>query len=187
MAKPRRKVVAQESELPALAALQPAAFVAAGAMPYAEDNRASAERAMTLAAEPKTLASFVRWSRWAAKQEPPFRLHTRETGEDGNPRMSPAFLAWLDSMSRARIACATDDDGYYRHPFRCAIFTLHGRDERSDNAALADFCLAVALSDEPLDRLASFVGLKPHWAVVPAAEWALRKLWNLYAPLRSVR
>lgn len=178
-----------ETGLSALAELQPAAHAVVAVGPYLAEHEASNIRAMANAQPPKTLAALVRWARYAYRLEPPVRLHARDTGDDGTPRWSGAFVAWLRSKDEGKQACATDDDGYYRLPFRCALFQLHGRDEGSDEAALADFCLGVAISTElaSLDTVADYLGLKPHWAVRPAAEYALRRLFNLYAPLRSAR
>ena len=183
--------VAQYGDLGALAEAQPAAFIATIG-PYTDQMQASQHRVAARAVRPKTLHAYVRWARWAYAQEPPFRLHVRETGDDGNPRMSPAFYAWLRAHEEGRIACATDTDGYYLQPFRCAVFTLHGRsheikNREDDNAMMADYALALARSDWSLEDFARSVGVAPAWVVRPATEVALTRLFDLYAPLRMLR
>ena len=192
MGKPRRDTLseaqsrAQYGELGALAEQQPAAYEATIG-PYTADLRASQDRAAARAVRPKTLAGYVRWARFSYNQEPPFRLHTRETGEDGNPRMSPDFYAWLRAHESGRVACAVDHDGYYRLPFRCAIYTRHGNNEKRDEAMMADYALKLASSDWPLGEFARSVGLAPAWVVKPATELALTRLFDLFAPMRMLR
>lgn len=176
-----------QSDLSALATAQPAAHAVASVGPYLAEKVRSQERAMAAANRPKTLAAMVRWARHAYRDEPPFRLHTRALGEGGNPAMAPEFIAWLRTDESGLIACATDDDGYFRLPFRCAVFTMHGRDDRTEQALMADYALQLARSDVPLDEFAARVGLSPWWVVKPATEAALDKLWGMFAPLRSMR
>ncbi len=138
------------------------------------------------AAEPRTLAGYVRWVRWAYAQEPPTRLHTRETGPDGLPRWSGDFYRWLQGTDQSAAACSVDEDGYFRTPFRCAIYAFHGRWEENDRARMADYALSIAASDEPLEAVAARHALVP-WAIDIVTQEVLHRLWQMYAPMPPTR
>lgn len=196
----KRRRVAERSEaqamaefgpvgLPAIAELQPQAHASLAFGPYTNEYAASADRNLARASEPRTLAALVRWARWAYRLEPPIRIHTHDIDDEGVPRFSGQFLQWIRSGETTSGACATDPDGYYTFPLRCALFTMHGPGQEDDAAMKADFCLAAAVSNDldTIDDVAERVGLKPHWVVRPAAEFALRDLWSRYAPMRGLR
>lgn len=152
--------------------------------PYAVDNEASQRRAMARAAEPRNLTAYVRWCRWAYKQEPPVRLHTRETGPDGNPRWSGDFYKWITGADSGLAACGTDVEGYYRTPFRCALYVLHGRFEDTEQSAMAHLCLDIATNEfESALLIAAQHGIGPQWVQPIVLRETLRRLWDLYAPL----
>ncbi len=176
-----------QTDLPALAEAQPAAHAKLAIGPYAEANLDSKARAMARAAQPRTLASAVRWVRWASRLEAPVRLHDRGIADDGTPRMTGEFVAYLQGATLVGVACAVDEDGWYRTPYRCALLTLHGRDETTDGAGMAHLVAAIATTDEDVPTIAERLGIGPRWVVRPAAELALARLWALYAPTRSER
>lgn len=180
-------MIQPEPDLDAIARHQPDAHAKLAVGPYADANLASKARQMQRAARPRTLASAVRWVRWAARLEAPVRLHDRGVAEDGTPRMTGEFLSYLQGSTLVGVACAVDEDGWYRTPYRCALLTLHGRDEVSDGAGMAHLVAAIAASDEDVPRVAALLGIRPAWVVRPAAEMALTRLWDLYAPFRAGR
>ena len=127
--------------------------------------------------------ALVRWVRWAYSLEPPIRLHTAATGEDGAPRMSGDFLAWLRSSEEGLVACAEDEYGYRRTPLRCALFELHGRVEGTERAGLAHLALSIAQSDQvTLEDLGRRYGIA-EWAVGIVVTEALRRLWDDCVPM----
>lgn len=149
--------------------------------PFHTDLERSEIRRAQRAVQPRTLMAYVRWVRWAYEQEPPTRLHTRDTGDDGAPRMSGDFLAWLRAAEEKGVACAEDADGYLRTPFRCALFDLHGRTEGTERAWLAHIALGVAHGAEPVEATLR-CGI-PEWASGIVTYEALKRLWERYAPL----
>ena len=180
---------ATPEDLVVLKAQQPDAYAKLAVGPYANANLGSKARAMQLASQPKSLAGYVRWARWAYRFEVPSRLHSHDVGDDGSPRWTGQFVSFLQAHEMLGTACAIDEDGQFRTPFLCAWLTLHGRDEQSDSAAMAHFVYAIAATDEPTTpwEIADRIGIKPSWVVRPAAELALGRIWAMYASSRSMR
>lgn len=138
---------------------------------------------MNRARQPGTLSAYVRWIRYAYQQEPPVRIHSRETGVDGNPAYTGEFIAWLRGSEEQDVACATDEEGYFRTPLRCCLYLMHGRDEGSSGAAMAHLALAIAITDWAADDVGRRHGIEPTWARPIVIEEVLRRVWSAYSPL----
>ncbi len=180
---------ATAEELEVLRKQQPDAFAKLSVGPYAQRSLESKAKAMQLASQPKSLAGYVRWARWAYRFEVPARLHTHDVGDDGSPRWTGQFVSFIQAHEMIGTACAVDEDGQFRTPFLCAWLTLHGREEESDNAMMAHFVYAVAATDEPTTvwEIAERMGIRPSWVVRPAAELAMYRIWSMCASSRSMR
>lgn len=135
---------------------------------------------MAAAVQPKSLSGYVRWLRHQYRQEPPIRLHLTAIGEGGTPKWSGDFLAWVNGGPGA---CGQDEDGYLKTPLRCAIYALHGRFEDAPRARMADYALALATTDAPWFVIAKRAGIEPDWARPIATLAAVRRIWDLYAPM----
>ncbi len=150
-------------------------------LPHRDEHAASQARRWAGAARPRSLPSYLRWGRWAYRQEPPVRVHVRDLASDGTPRWSGDFAAWVAGIDSG-TACATDDEGFYRWPLRCALFAMHGRYEDGGSAAMADLLLDLLASDRTLADVAAEHGVTPSWVVPIVAAESLRRLWEMYAP-----
>ena len=163
------------------------------AYPYADEYAASMARKMAYEAEPRTLSALVNWARWRYAQEPPFRVHIRPIDAGGDPAFSPEFRDWIEGLSveayrrdhEEHCPGGRECDCYYRWPLRAALFDMHGRFEESAGARMADWCLFVASTGEPLDALAEKRGLPETWRwSIAGFTWdALHRLWVRYSPL----
>lgn len=149
--------------------------------PHLEDHQDREQRRLQAALRPKSVTGFVNWARWSYRQEPPTRIHDRDTATDGAPRWSGTFMAWMNGLSDG-AACALDHEGAFRTPFRCAIYTLHGRDEETVEAAMADLALDVAAGTISYADVAAGHGVEPAWVRKLAVEYALARLWDTYSP-----
>ena len=155
-------------------------------LPYSAERIASQRRGMARAIEPNTVSGYVRWIRWAYRQEPPVALHDRdELADDGTPRWTGDFMAWISGTTlKGGISCGEDDEGYLRTPLRCALYTMHGRFENAPSAKMADFLLSIAEGGMSVGDVAVAHGVGPAWVHEIVAREALRRLWDIYAPMR---
>ena len=151
--------------------------------PYKGDLQRSEVRRMMTAIEPKTPSGFVRWARWAYAQEPPMRLHVHDIGEDGTPRWSGDFWAWIRGSESQAVACAPDDDGYYRTPFRCALLTFHGRFDNTERAEMAELVLDIAANETfSPEVIAARHGITgPQWVMDLVVTEIMRRAWGYFA------
>lgn len=149
-------------------------------LPYANDHQRSQQTRWNAAHRPRDINAYIRWARWAYGQEPPVRLHVRGLSDDGSPRWSGDFISWITGGEQA--SCGQDQEGFYRTPLRCAIFTMHGRFEDKPEAKMADFLLSIAGSHVDLATVCRWHGIAPGWVQPIVAVEALRRLWELYAP-----
>ena len=158
----------------------------ARALPYAAEHAASQRRKMTEAVEPKGLSALIHWVRWAYKQEPPIAIHDRdELADDGTPRWTGDFATWVNGVGNGGGgSCGEDDDGYLRTPLRCALYVMHGRFERAPSAKMADFLLDIAQENMAVTEVALLHEITPAWVHAIVTEVGLRKLWELYTPVR---
>ena len=148
-------------------------------LPHRPAHERSEQKRLQAALRPKDVTGFVNWARWMYRQEPPTRLHDQDTAKDGAPRMSGMFMAWLQ---QGESACSLDAEGAFRTPFRCALYTLHGRDEETVEAAMADLALDVAAGTLTWDRIAAEHHIDPPWVRRLAVAHALGRLWDIYSP-----
>jgi len=179
---------------------------ARAAYPYAAEHAASLERNMEEAKPPQGLTAKVNWARRAYSLEPPFRIHAAfRTDAGGDPALSGEFLDWVEGITspvtgrqdheescpwRWGVTKAARDLGvrgdcrcYYRWPLRFALWQLHGRFEDTEGAWLADLCLDIAQSHDPLPDVGMRHGVAPIWSLPFVARGALSRLWWLYSPV----
>lgn len=152
--------------------------------PHVAEHAASARLRDRIASRPLTLAALHRWLTDGYALEAPARLHDRDVADDGAPDHTgeakgylgmtdpPSWVTQTQATDWRRVACRTDDEGYYVTPMRCAIARVGDPDRRQLLGGLACNLLT------PLDvTRAQDI---PDWCAGDVMYRALSMLWDVY-------
>lgn len=146
---------------------------------YADEHARTWQVRFDRATPPPGLRALVIDLRRAYQDEVPETLHVHAVDEGGTPAYTGAFAAFLYASP-----AVTDEDGWYRTPFRRCLAAMTQGGEPAARTMGAIVAHVTVGGEDPEDAVArEFADLEP-WAARAVAQRALTVFWKRCADVR---